>query len=338
MHTREDLLRARDLFTSKATGCLIGLAVGDAMGDLGRNAEYRNRYGIITDLYPGAKSTDDTEFGLLTARMLLDCGGNLTPEAVLAAWQKYIIDQGGIFERAGKPLYGAVENIKRGMRPPLSGIDNVQNNDDGAAMRISPIGVFCAGDPDRAAAMARVDAEISHHADGVWAAQAVAAAIAMAMVDASPQTVVDTARQYIPDDSWLGRAFDRAMDICDQAAGDMLNAWEALHNALWTPVHSMSAEAIPQVFAIFRLTGGDFKQSMFWAANFGRDADSIAAICGALCGALHGLSVIPERWVQQVRVASGVSLRFVRNEDVLALAEALVDLALSSEKATGDDK
>lgn len=337
MRTRADLLRARDLFVSKASGCLAGLAVGDAMGDLGRSAEYRSRYGIITDLYPGAKSTDDTEFGLLTARTLLDCGGHLTAEAVLAAWQKHIIDQGGVFDRAGKPLYGAVENIKRGMRPPLSGIDNVQNNDDGAAMRISPIGIYCAGDPDRAAAMARIDAEISHHADGVWAAQAVAAAIAAAMVDASPQTVTDTARRYIPDDSWLGRAFDRAMDICDRA-GDIQGAWEALHTALWTPVHSMSAEAIPQVFAIFRLTEGDFRQGMFWAANFGRDADSIAAICGALSGALHGLAVIPERWVQQVRVASGVSLRFARNEDVLDLAGALVDLALSAETVTGDSR
>lgn len=330
MRTRVDLLCSRDLFVSKATGCLIGLAVGDAMGDLGRSVEYRSRYGIITDLYPGAKSTDDTEFGLLTARTLLDCGGHLTSEAVLAAWQTHIIDQGGVFDRAGKPLYGAVENIKRGMRPPLSGIDNAQNNDDGAAMRVSPIGVFCAGDPDRAAEMARVDAEISHHADGVWAAQAVAAAIAMAMVDAPPQTVLDTARRYIPDDSWLGRAFDRAMDICDRA-DDMLSAWNELHTALWTPVHSMSAEAIPQVFAIFRLTEGDFRQGMFWAANFGRDADSIAAICGALSGALHGLAVIPQRWVQQVRVASGVSLRFARNEDVLDLAEALVDLARSVE-------
>ncbi len=337
MRRRVDLLRDRELFVSKATGCLIGLAVGDAMGDLGRSPEYRSRYGIITDLYPGARSTDDTEFGLLTARTLLDCGGNLTSEAVLTAWQKHIIEQGGVFERAGKPLHGAVENIKRGMRPPLSGIDNVQNNDDGAAMRISPIGIFCAGDPDRAAAMACIDAEISHHADGVWAAQAVAAAVAVAMVDASPETIVQTARRYIPDDSWLGRAFDRAMDICDRA-GDILSAWEDLHTALWTPVHSMSAEAIPQVFAIFRLTAGDFRQGMFWAANFGRDADSIAAICGALSGALHGLTVIPERWVQQVRVASGVSLRFVRNEDVLNLAEALVDLVLSAEPVGGDSQ
>ena len=43
--------------------------------------------------------------------------------------------------------------------------------------------------------------------------------------------------------------------------------------------------------------------------------------------------MIPDRWAQQVRTASGVSLRFARDEDVIALAEALVDLALGREEA-----
>src|SRR5690349_25063490 len=91
----------------KAIGCLAGLAVGDALGDLGRDAEYRKRYGLATELHESAKSTDDTEFALLTARTLVDCGGALTTEAVMAAWQRYILDQGGAFERGVQPLYGA---------------------------------------------------------------------------------------------------------------------------------------------------------------------------------------------------------------------------------------
>ncbi|MBI5958507.1 MAG: ADP-ribosylglycohydrolase family protein [Chloroflexi bacterium] len=327
MHTKDELRRDKALFLSKSKGCLIGLAVGDAMGDLGRSAEFRSRYGIITNLFPGAKSTDDTEFGLLTARALLDCQGHLTPEAVLQAWRTYVINQGGIFDRAGKPLYGAVENIKRGILPPYSGIDNVQNNDDGAAMRVAPIGIFCAGDPEKAAALAEIDAQISHHADGVWAAQAVAAGIAVAMVDASVDAVIEAAQRHIPADSWLGRSFARAMALCENAS-TIEDVWEALHTQLWTPVHSMSAEAVPQVFAIYRMIGGDFRQGMFWACNFGRDADSIAAMVGALCGARHGLDVIPNQWVQQVRIASGVSLKFAANEDIIHLAEALVNLAV----------
>ena len=145
------------------------------------------------------------------------------------------------------------------------------------------------------------------------------------MVDGTPEEVIAAGQAYIPADSWLGRAFARAMILCDSATC-IEDIWEALHTDLWTPVHSMSAEAIPQVYAIYRMTGGDFHKGMFWACNFGRDADSIAAIVGALAGAGHGLEVIPDRWVQQVRIASGVSLKFVADEDVIALAEALVNL------------
>ena len=101
----------------------------------------------VSSLYEGAKSTDDTEFAVLTAQTLLDCGGNLTTEALLAFWEKHILDQGGLFDRGGRPLYGAVENLRRGILPPLSGQDNVLNNDDGAAMRIAPIGSDFRVDP-----------------------------------------------------------------------------------------------------------------------------------------------------------------------------------------------
>jgi len=325
MITRKELAHDRKLRDDKAAGCLIGLAVGDALGDLARTDYYRQRYGIITDLYEGAKSTDDTEFALLTARTLIDCRGNLTTDALLESWRKYILDQGGVYERGGKPLYGAVENLKRGILPPQSGIDNVANNDDGAAMRIAPIGIVCAGDPDRAAAMAEIEAQISHHADGIWAAQAVAASIAVAMVGGTTEEIIEAGLKRIPDDSWLGRAMARAMDICDQA-GNIENAWERLHSELWTPSHSASAEAIPQIYAVFRLTDGDFRRGMFWGGNFGRDADTIGAVTGALVGARHGASVIPRDWVEKVRQAAGVCLKFAAQEDIPALAQQLADL------------
>jgi ADP-ribosylglycohydrolase len=325
MMTREALARNKSLCRDKAIGCLVGLAVGDALGDLGRDGVYRQRYGIITNLYEGAKSTDDTEFALLTARTLLDCQADLTSETLFQAWQKYILAQGGMFERGGKPLYGAVENLKRGLRPPLSGRDNVLNNDDGAAMRIAPIGIVWAGDPDRAAAMAEIEAQISHYADGVWAAQAVAASVAVAMVNGSTAEIIEAGQRQIPADSWLGRAMGRAMALCE-VAGSVEAAWESLHTDFWTPVHSVSQEAIPQLYALFRLTDGDFRRGMFWAANFGRDADTISAIFGAIAGARHGLSIIPEDWLEKVRRPAGVCLKFTAQEDIPTLAEQLAGL------------
>lgn len=321
-----DYLRAdKALREAKAVGCLVGLAVGDALGDLGRDDAHRKRYGLVTELHRNAKSTDDTEFAVLTARMLVDCGGDLTSDAALRAWQHYILDQGGVFERGGQPLYGAVANLQRGIQPPLSGRDNVAHYDDGAAMRIAPIGIVCAGDPHRAAQLAETDAQISHYADGIWAAQAVAAAVAVAMVDASADEIVQTARAAIPDDSWLGRGFDRAMAICDHAAS-FEAASEPLHTQLWTPSHSAAAEALPQTFAIVRLAGNDFRRGLVWAANFGRDADTISAIVGALAGARHGTHIIPAHWIETVRRPSGVCLPFAAHEDIPTLARALADL------------
>jgi ADP-ribosylglycohydrolase len=325
MLSRKELLQDRERCLAKARGCLIGLAVGDALGDLGRDHAYRQRYGIVTAVYEGAKSTDDTEFALLTARTLIDCQGRLDLDAVLRSWRKYIIEQGGVYERGGRPLYGAVENLRRGLVPPLSGEDNVGNNDDGAAMRIAPIGIVCAGDPERAAAMAEFEAQISHHGDGVWAAQAVAASIAVAMVDGSIDEIVQAGLDRIPENSWLGRAVARAMRICDEE-GTIEDAWEPLHTDFWTPSHSVSAEAIPQIYALLRLTRGDFRRTMFWGGNFGRDADTIGAVLGAVSGALYGVEIIPPSWVERVRQPAGVCLKFAAKEDTISLADQLAAL------------
>lgn len=315
----------RSLLLDRATACLLGLAVGDAFGDLGRSQEHRQRYGIVTSLAADARSTDDTEFAVLTAQTLIDCGGRLTDDAVVAAWRRYILGQGGMFERGGKPLYGAVANLERGLLPPYSGIDNVQNNDDGAAMRIAPVGILCAGDPQRAAVLAAIDAQISHAQDGIWAAQAVAASVAVALTGAGVDEIVAAGRALIPAKSWLGRAMARAMTICDEYP-DIFDALEQLHVQLWTPMHSMAAEAIPQAYAIFRLTGGDFRLGMIWGGNFGRDADTICAVLGALSGALHGTSAIPPEWAARVDQPAGVCLRFAAHKSMRELARQLVEL------------
>lgn len=315
----------RKQLIDRAQGCLLGLAVGDAFGDIGRSESYRQRYGIITDLHEGARSTDDTEFAVLTAQTLIDCGGDLNSDAIVTAWKKYIIGQGGMFDRGGKPLYGSVTNLERGMLPPLSGIDNVQNNDDGAAMRIAPIGIVCPGNPELAIKMAGIESQISHANDGIWGAQAVAASIAVAMAGAGVDEIIEAGLKAIPDDSWLGRSMAVAMRICDETP-DVLEAFLPLHQSLWTPVHSMAAEAIPQAYAIFRLTNGDFKDGMIWSGNFGRDADTISALVGALSGAIHGTKVIPPAWIEKVDQPAGVCLRFAAQKSMRHLATQLIDL------------
>ena len=325
MKTRTEALADRARMESKAAGALIGLAVGDAMGDLGRSQEHRARFGILTSLSAEGKSTDDTEFGVLTAKALLDSRGKLTPELTAAAWRKYVLERGGAKKRAGRPLYGALENLSRGIEPPLSGRHNVMNTDDGAAMRACPHGILLTGDPEGAARLAAADACVSHDADGIWAAQAIAASVAVAMADGTPEEILAAGRARFPAGSWIGAAMDMAMRICDSKP-DIEVAFEDLHTKLWTPEHATSAEAIPQVYAIFRLTRGDPRRGLLWSANFGRDADTISGLVCSLTGALHGVEVFPETWVAQVRRPSGVCLEFARDEDLVSLARELVAL------------
>jgi ADP-ribosylglycohydrolase len=325
MIQRSQLISNPKLKENKAAGCMIGLAIGDALGDLGRTQTYRQQYGIITNLFDEAKSTDDTEFGLLTARILIETGGKLTRKDVVKAWKKYILDEGGVQERGGQPLYGAVANLERGMTPPLSGHDNVGNYDDGAAMRIAPIGIICAGDPERAANLAEIDAEISHCADGIWAAQAIAASIAVAMVNGSTKEIIEAGFELIPKDSWLGRSIAHTQSLWKEKP-TIEEAWENLHTDLWTPSHSVAPEAIPQIYAIIHYTNCDFRKGLFWAANFGRDADTITAVVGAISGARYGRDIVPRAWIEKVRQPAGVCLSFTANEDILTVSKQLADL------------
>lgn len=325
MITREALVKDRDLCNDKAIGCLSGLAIGDTMGELARGESYRVRYGVILNLYGDSHSTDDTEFALLTAKIVIASGGNVAADVVHSAWMEYVVE-GGINQKTGMVSRGAMENLRRGIKPPLSGQDNWNFYDDGAAMRVAPIGIVCAGRPEDAAAMARIDAEISHYSDGIWGAQAVAASLAVAMVDGTIDEIVEAGIAQIPESSWLGRYMATAMRICDEEK-TLKNSWERLHDELWTGSHSCCPEAISQTYALLRLTADQgFEDSVAAASNFGRDADTLGAIVGAVVGAKFGARAIPPDWIEKTRKPRGIALSFAANEDVVTTALELANL------------
>ena len=312
----------------RAIATMIALAVGDAAGDLGRDDAVRQKYGIVSKLLPEGRSTDDTEFTALSARALLDCKGEFTAQFVADTWRRLVLSDGGAKERGGTPLYGALHNLSQGMEPPLSGQDNTLNIDDGAAMRAAPFGIAAVGNPDEAARLAGIDASVSHDHDGIWAAQAIAASISLALTGADVDQVVAAGRKFIPDDSWLGRRMVQAMNLVD-TIDDQYELYDRLHTDLWAPRHSVSPEAIPQIYALYRMSKGNFRKGFILAANFGRDADTVTALVLALCAAGEGLSVIPQAWAEQVRHPSGVCLSFAKDEDMYELGRELAKYALN---------
>lgn len=326
MIQRQDLLRNRELREGKVLGALAGLAIGDAFGDAGRTQENHLNYGMITDFTSGKSwSTDDTEFSLFTARMLIEHQGNPTTEDFEEGWKKYIITQDE-FPRGGASEKEAANNLKKGYHSPETGLYNAYSMSDGAAMRIAPVGIVCAGDFRRAAELAGTDAHVSHSGEGVWAAQAVAVAVAAAMVDAADDEIITEAMRCIPKGTWLRHNLERMLALVGENNRDFFRCWMPLHDLFRCEYKAAVSEAVVQAFGIFLLAKGDFRQGMFLGGNFGRDADTITAIVGAILGARAGAVSIPPGWIDKTGYPTGTCLYFTREMTIRETAKQLSDL------------
>lgn len=326
MITRAELVQNKELALDKAKGSLCGLAIGDSFGDAARKPDFQRDYGITTDFQKGASwSTDDTEFAMMTALNLIKTNGNFTTNDVVELWLEHVATEDEL-KRGGVSEVEACNNLRRGIRPPESGRFNPYFMSDGAAMRSGPIGIVCAGDPERAAYLAEVDACVSHYRDGIWGAQAVAVAVSLAMVDAEMDEILDGVFRTAPEGSWFRAALERAFGIIEEAGGDIALAWMPLHDQLFSTHRSTVAEALPEVFGCLKLEHKTFRSGLILASNFGRDADTIGAVAGAVLGAKFGAKNIPEHWLEKTRYPSGTCLSFAKGIDIYDYAEKLAAL------------
>ena len=75
-------------------------------------------------------------------------------------------------------------------------------------------------------------------------------------------------------------------------------------------------------------TNFDFQKSMEFVVNYGRDNDTVAAITGAILGALHGFSNLPQESAALVLAVNKNQL----GVDLETMAERLVEFMISEEK------
>lgn len=316
---------------SRACGCLAGLAVGDALGRPAEGlspAEIVERWGRIEGYVDDLPSgSDDTEYALLTATALLRHPGAFTADNIADLWRDEIVHQEGSFNTGGFSEMSAVHNLAIGLRPPRSG-QHSHAWSDGLAMRIAPVGIVCAGDPELAAAYAREDGMVSHSEEGIYCGQAVAVAVAVAMGGGSSTEAHAEAMRHIPSDSWTWHNLALAATIVAEeadwpATAERAVAEIAVHDYYWA---DLAPEAVPLAFAAYLGGAGEFTTSVLNAVNIGRDADTIAAMAGALAGAASGIEAVPEDWLGSVQEAPGVCLRVTKGMHPLAIADNLVAL------------
>ncbi|UJW30542.1 ADP-ribosylglycohydrolase family protein [Saccharothrix sp. AJ9571] len=213
--------------------------------------------------------------------------------------------------------YGHVE-------PREAGVGNMM--DCGAAMYAAPFGVVNAADPE-AAYREAIDVTGAHQCSFAREAAGVcAAAVAAAL---HPEATVD---------SVVGECLRLAKDgtreaitaVCAAAKG--CGDWHepgvfAVLRAAMAPYDTMgedytdlsplgarrpsrlhSIEELPMALGMFVLAGGAYRGTVLGGVNYGRDSDSIAAMGGAIAGALHGLSAVPRMWLSRIEAASRYDL------------------------------
>ncbi|MEV4175824.1 ADP-ribosylglycohydrolase family protein [Nonomuraea sp. NPDC049709] len=324
----------------RARGCLLGLAAGDALGAPAENlspAEIRRRWGRLTEIEGGG--TDDTEYAIFAASLLVRHGHALTAADVAAAYREEIIPRvTGPMRGAGFSELGTIEALRRGLEPPLTGLVHSHGWSDGLAMRAAPYGIFCPGDPAEAARLVEQDGLVSGSGEGILGGRAVAGAVAAAMGGAAPGEVVSAALSVIPADSWTARNVVRARAALgpspDPGDPDVI---EALHEAVvvrhypWTDV---APEAVALALTAFLAADGDVETSVTFGVSLGRDADTIGAIAGAVAGAGQGEGGVPARWAARIGAVTGKCLPVVAGRHVLDTADELAD-ELADEPAGG---
>ncbi|MEO8704451.1 MAG: ADP-ribosylglycohydrolase family protein [Kofleriaceae bacterium] len=316
--------------SDRARGALLGMAVGDA---LGTTYEFERMTqpelpalatGPATDVVGGGpfglvagQITDDTQLAVCLARSLHAHGtldvADLAERFV--AWRTHAFDIGSQTRasidrlEAGEPASSAGLAVWRSTERRAAG--------NGSLMRTAPIGVAYA--PGDALINAAIAESLITHADPRCALACAAFDSAIAAAIAGPldgRAMVEVARASLTvahaklRAAWHGDALDLA--AADQAAIDLasdLDAALATDPELYSStLHILRTAGFVRV--AFRLAFWHAVHTPAWrdalvdTASRGGDADTNAAIVGALLGARDGAGAIPSAWVDRVLAAT----------------------------------
>ncbi len=314
----------------RVRGTLLGLAVGDALGTTHefRALEAPAFPGLATGplddvvgggpfgLAPG-QVTDDTQMATCLAASLLG-RRRFDAEDVAAryaAWVGHAFDVGAQTARALRLVAGGTPALAAGRRIWEASERRPAGN--GSLMRTAPLAAFLGAEPQALRRAALDESAITH-----WdprcrlACAAFDAAIAHALgaPGASPRSMHEAAGEE------LGAA---AMLLCREEpdhAGAVREAAAALASDLAAArdddpaLHGPELHLYEQqgfVRVAFRLSFWELHHApslpaaLVDVANRGGDADTNAAIAGALLGALHGAAALPAPWTERVLGALG---------------------------------
>jgi ADP-ribosyl-[dinitrogen reductase] hydrolase len=298
-----------NLDINRFRGCLLGLAVGDAVGT---TVEFKPRgsFPPLTNMVGGGpfgleagQWTDDTSMALCLATSLIEKKSFDPTDQMDRYWNWYqngYLSSTGFCFDIGTTVSDALIRYTR-TGNPFSGSESPNSAGNGSLMRLAPIPVLYFPDLEKVIHYAKESSRTTHGAlECIEACQLFAEMIHLALsgqdkdeilfgtkFNASAQKIV-----AIADGSYTSKSITQI-----RGTGYVVECLEA---ALWC----------------FHYTNS-FEDAILQAANLGDDADTTAAVCGQIAGAFYGEANIPGTWLNKL---------YMRNE-IADLANRLLELS-----------
>lgn len=331
-----------NVYMNKLYGGFLGKLIGVIHGAEveGWTCEKIKRvYGTITE-YPvkfkNFCSDDDVNGPLFYMRALEDfpCSPDIPEEQMAHTLLNYVGERHGFFWWGG---YGvsteetAYWNLVDGIPAPLSG-SSEQNGKTVAEQIGGQIfsdcwGLLCPGDTKTAAMLAGKMSGVTHGGNSVWGGMFIAACIAAAFGENTPEAVILKALEVIPADcAYAGMVRDVMNE--SKKHEDFRDTFRFVQGKYGYDKYDGVCHIIPNaaVIILSLMHGrGDFSDTLNICNMCGWDTDCNVGNTGSILGVMTGASRIPRQWLGQVNdfiaassVVGCLNIQTVSQEALLA--------------------
>ncbi len=282
----------------KFSGCMLGSALGDAIGELAFRFPEAGRLRAAIAAAPLRRYPDDTAMAMGLAESLAE-KRDLQPEYLGQTFHRHFNQEPWRGYASGPPtIFQLVEKSGLTYEAAARSLFGGQgSHGNGGAMRVAPLGLFFHDSPllyDKAVAAAAVTHAHPLAQDG---AAVQAAAVAM-VVHLNP-------RNPFPRETFLKRLLDLART--PEIKGKLSLVRSLLKGKVPGPEAAailgksvLIHESLPFAMHAFLSHPHSYEDSLMAAVLNGGDRDTLGAMAGALSGAYLGASAIPALWRERL--------------------------------------
>lgn len=262
------------------------------------HADWMNREGFADQLGGAAPSDDDTNYTVLSLKLMKRYGKSFTPADVMESW---LSDLPAIVTCTAERV--AYRNALTGLVPPETATYKNQYREwIGAQIRGDFFGYINPADVKTAANMAWRDASISHVKNGIYGEMFASAMLAAAAVCGDREAVVRAGLSQIPEKSRLAEKIRLVLDWCregismDDATARVHQIYDEYNGHDWC--HTISNAMLVVIGILFG--EGDYEKSICPIVAAGFDTDCNGATVGSVIGMMLGAKGLPEKWTAPV--------------------------------------